>query len=140
MKNTILTGAFFLFSNGIFAQTLTSDNSFVNVSSSSVLFSKNTNDIKPADCYGEWTSTDGDHLTLYSNNKAVWKDEGHVYYMNWKIENSNQGDNTNIVLLGNERCKHTALSLHPTDNGMEIVEDQTNLHLHFSKEVTATLQ
>ena len=132
MKNIIFTCSFFFISNYIFAQEAPS--------ATNILFSKPTEAVKPADCYGEWTSTTGEHLILYNNNKAVWKDEGHVYYMTWKIEANGDNDNSNIVLLGNERCKHTALVIRATDNGTEIVEEQTNLHLHFSKEVTATLQ
>ena len=133
MKNIILTSALLILGFGGYSQSFTLENS-------SVLLSKVSTGVKASDCIGEWTSFDGHHLTLYSNNKAVWKDEGHIYYMTWHTDESATNGNIKICLAGTDMCKHKSFYLGETENGMEIVEDQNNVHMHFTKETVATLQ
>ena len=133
MKNIILTSALLILGFIAYSQAYTSENS-------SVMFAKATTGIKATDCIGDWTSFDGHHLTLYGNNKAVWKDEGHIYYMTWHTDEQSTNGNIKICLAGTDICKHKSFYLGETENGMEIVEDQNNVHMHFTKETVATLQ
>ena len=132
MKNITITSALLILGLISVGQSFTPENSSI--------FSKATATVKPADCIGDWTSNDGHHLTLYGNNKAVWKDDGHIYYMTWHSENVSQSDNIKISLSGNNYCKPKSFSVGKTDNGVEIVEEKTNMHMHPGKELTATLQ
>ena len=139
MKNIIVTGA--LLSLGLisFGQSSLSANASATSVPTNMLFSKSPDAVKPTDCVGEWIA-DGNHLTLYSNNKAVWKDEGHIYYMSWHSDNVSLDGNIKISLSGNDYCKHKSFNLSETDNGMDLVEDQTNFHMHSSRQLTATIQ
>ena len=139
MKNFILTSAFLVFGISVFAQSFM-ENTVATTEATSVLFSKSANTVKPADCIGEWVSSDGIHLTLFNNNKAMWKDDGHIFYMHWNSEYSSDNGNIKISLTGNDRCKHKTFFLNKTNNGLEVVEDQTNVHLYVSKDLTATIQ
>jgi hypothetical protein len=132
MKNITLTAALLILGLASVAQSFTTENSTV--------FAKTSVAVKPADCLGEWTSSDGHHLTLLANNKALWKDDGHIFYMTWRDDNEAQGDNIKISLSGNNYCKPKVFSVGQTDNGVEIVEDHSNMRMHLNKELVATMQ
>ena len=106
MKNIIFTSAFLILGFTVYSQTSVMENTLTASENSSVLFAKSSNDVNPTDCIGEWVSIEGHHLTLYNNNKAVWKDDSHIYYMTWSSEYAAQDDNIKISLSGNDYCKH----------------------------------
>ena len=139
MKNFILTSAFLILGASVYSQSFM-DNGVATAEVASVLFSKTPTAVKQSDCIGEWSSSDGTHLTLYANNKATWKDDGHIYYMHWNSEYSSDHGNIKINLTGNDHCKHQTLVLSRTESGLEVVEEQTNIRLYIGKELTATLQ
>jgi hypothetical protein len=136
MKKLILAGAFLAFGFSGYAQFALENNT----GAASMLFAKNSETLKPADCVGDWVSAEVFHLNLMSNNKATWQDEGHIYNMAWRSEVDPTGERVIITLLGNEYCKHRNFYLTQGDNGMEIVENETNLHLHFTKDVASNMQ
>ena len=140
MKNIILTSALLIIGTMAYSQTSVMENTLMASVNSDVLIPTTTTQVKAADCVGEWVSSEGHHLTLLSNNKAVWKDEGHIFYMTWNSQTGNQDGNLKISLTGNAHCMCKSFTLAQTDNGMEIVQDQTNVHMYLSKETTATLQ
>ena len=140
MKHIILTGIFIALSFIAYSQTSFTENSLVSPGGSNMLLANDAGNTNPAGCAGEWVSVEGYHLILYANNKAEWKDNGHIYYMTWQSENGTQDDKIKISLVGNNYCKHKTFYLDETEDDRKIVEDKTSLKMYFSKEVTATLQ
>jgi len=140
MKTVILIWFLLIPGSIVYSQSYYKENNSATFESAAVLCSKPANGVKATDCTGEWASMDGLHLILYSNNKAIWRDDSHIYYLTWCSEYDSQEDNIKISLLGNDYCKHKSFCLRETDSGIEIIEDQNNVHRHIFKELIATQQ